>query len=254
MQSPKPSCEATTAVLEQALAAGSLHRPPASVVEHLASCAHCQGRLAAAIGALAEAEGAAIDCEACQAGLAALSAQEPADWAGAIAAYPLVWRHLWSCPACLDDYLTALERAPGAQAGTLREAGLPGQAIAAIRRITVPRSVLALALPPPRLSASPLRGHGDNEFVIFEDGGYDPQAHLTVTVRDSGDGTWELTVTTHPPVVGRLRLSAGTTRLVSEFRGDGSATIHQIPFALLGDEAAPDLELIIVPVHAAPDG
>lgn len=123
------------------------------------------------------------------------------------------------------------------------------QAITAIRRIIIDRAVLALALPPPPLALAPSRGMGGDGFVLFEDGENPSQAHFTVMVRDSGDGTWQMEVTTSPPLVGLLRLSAGTKRFTVPFFPDGRATINAIPFSLLADREAPDLELIVLPVQ-----
>lgn len=182
--------------------------------------------------------------------------QERTDPGGAAAVYGHVWRHMWSCPSCLEDYLVAGEWLEAERAGQLAPLKLPARspverAIGAIRRIVLSRAVLSIALPPPQIALAPLRGAGGDGFVLFEDGEGSPQAHLTVLVRDSGDGTWELIVRTNPPVVGRLRVASGDTQLTAPFLGDGSATISAIPFALLADQQAPDLELIVVPVERA---
>lgn len=120
---------------------------------------------------------------------------------------------------------------------------------AAPPRIVIERAVLALALPAQQIAGAPLRGYGGDGFVLFDDGGRSGDSHFTVTVRDSGDGTWQMEVITRPPLVGLLRLSSGATRLTAPFSPDGSATISAIPFDLLADQSAPDLELIVLPAQ-----
>jgi len=244
------------AELEGALRARSLERLPPAVTAHINACPRCRAGLALLVSAVADAAHDPGDCELCQADLAAFMEQERTDPAGAAAAFGHVWHHVWSCPSCLEDYLVAGEWLEAEQAGQLAPLQLPARspierAIGAIRRIVLARSVLAIALPPPQIVMAPLRGAGGDGFVLFEDGEGSVHAHLTVLVRDSGDGSWELIVRTNPPVVGLLRVASGDTQLTAPFLGDGSATISAIPFALLADQQAPDLELIVLPVQRA---
>lgn len=256
MAMSNPSCELLIAELEGALRARSFERLPLSVPAHISACPRCRAGLTLLVSACADAVPDPGDCDRCQADLAAFMEQEHTDAAGAAAAYGHVWRHLWSCLVCLEDYLVAGEWLEAEQAGLLAPLKLSTRtpierAIGAIRRIVLTRSVLTLAIPPPQIALAPQRGVGGDGFVLFEDNEGSPQAHLTVLVRDSGDGTWELIVRTSPPVVGLLRVAAGDTRLTAPFLGDGSATISAIPFALLADQQAPDMELIVLPVQSA---
>lgn len=254
MDTQNQSCEAVIAEVERFLLVWPAGRAPASIAAHISSCPRCRAGLALLVGATAGNEPDRAACEQCQTDLAAFLEQERADADGAIRAFPRVWQHLWCCPDCLDDYLTSRAWLEEEQAGQIAPLRLPapgpvGRAISAIRRIVIERSVLALALPSPQLALGPLRGLGGDGFVLFEDGEGSPQAHFTVVVRDSGDGTWQMEVTTRPALIGFLRLSAGETRLTAPFSSNGSATISAIPYSLLADHNAPDLELIVLPAQ-----
>lgn len=175
---------------------------------------------------------------------AALSAQSLHHLSADVAA------HIAACPDCLASYLRAAERLELRHAGDDDPThGLAGLSAGPIRRVVLSRAVLKLALPPARVARAPVRGLGDDEYVLYSDGEGVAQSQLTVMVRDSGDGTWEMVVSTTPPLVGLLRLAAGATRMMAPFLSDGSATLKAIPFALLLSEKAPDLELIILPVR-----
>lgn len=248
------SCEAAIAEVARFIRAGPAGHVPASIATHISSCPRCRAGLALLVGTMTSAVPDGTECEQCQVDLAAYLDTERADREAAIAGYPHVWRHLWRCPDCLDAYLTSLAWQEEEQAGRiapLRQAtpGLVEQALTAIRRIIIKRSVLALALPPPALALAPLRSPGGDGFVLFEDGENPLHAHFTVMVRDNGDGSWQMVVTTRPPLFGLLRLSAGETRLTASFLPDGSATIDEIPFSLLAEREAPDIELIVLPVQ-----
>lgn len=252
----KLTCDTVIAELDGALRAGTPEQVSVSTAAHISGCAGCRGGLALLVSAMADATDDPGACAVCQDDLAAYVEQERADAVGAATSYPHVWRHLWRCPSCFADYLTTLEWLDAEQADLVAPLRLPAntvieRAIGVIRRIVLSRSVLALVLPPPPLALAPLRGSGGDGFVLFEDGGGPAQAQITISVSDSGDGTWELSVTTRPPIVGLLRLSAGATRMAAAFNGDGSATIGAIPFTLLSDQNSPDLELIVLPVRDA---
>lgn len=255
MDSGNYSCEFVIAEVERVVRA----RPPgqlsAAMAEHISECPRCRAGLVLFVGAATSVTPGGADCEQCQADLAAFLEQERTEQEGAVTRFPHVWQHLWSCPDCLDDYLTSRSWLAEEQAGQIAPLHLPTaspveRAITAIRRIIIDRAVLALALPPPRLALAPTRGVGGDGFVLFEDGENFSQAHFTVMVRDSGDGTWQMEVTTSPPLTGLLRLSAGETRFTVPFLPDGRATISAIPFSLLADREAPDLELIVLPVQS----
>lgn len=252
----KPSCEDVTAQLEEALRTGAFERVNAPAAAHISACPRCWAGLALLVSTAANPKSDLDECDGCQADLAMFMEQERLDPARAMGNYPQVWRHLWGCPDCLDDYLTAAEWLQAEQAGEITPLQAPvgrplKRAISASRRIVLPRSVLALAIPAPQIALSPLRGFGGDGFVLFEDQEGGTQAHLTVMVRDGGNGTWQMVVTTKPPVVGMLRLTAGDTKLTAPFLSDGSATINAIPFSLLSDHEAPDVELIVLPVRDA---
>lgn len=238
MDSVRAICKAVDAELASAARARSFAHVPVSVAAHIGTCPRCRAGLAGLAAAVRAAADPAA-CALCRADLAAFLAHERADAASAAAAYQHVWRHLWGCPGCLAGYL-----GDGAQPG-------PEAGGAAPRRILLTRALLRLALPAAQIARAPTRGHGGDGFVLFEDGASDEEAHLTVMVRDSGDGTWQMVVITRPPIIGKLRLSAGTTRMVAPFSSDGRATLSAIPFALLADHVAPDLELIILPADHA---
>lgn len=257
MDTRNQSCEAVIAEVARALRAEPPVQPPATIVAHLSSCPRCRAGLALFVSAAASTAPDSGGCEPCQADLAAFLERERTDPDGAAADYPHVWQHLWTCPDCLDDYLTSRSWLEEEQAGLVAPLRLPTpslveRAIGAIRRIVIERAVLRLALPSPQLALAPVRGPGGDGFLLFEDGENPSQAHFTVMVRDSGDGTWQMEVITRPPLVGLLRLSAGETRLTAPFLPNGSATIRAIPFSLLADGDAPDIELIVLPVDGAP--
>jgi hypothetical protein len=161
--------------------------------------------------------------------------------------------HIGACPDCLGDYLLAVERLEAEGAGVAVPlqsplAGMLERASGPTRRIVLSRAALALSLPPPQVALGPLRGFGADDHILFSDGDGMAQAQLTVMVRDSGNGTWEMVVNTTPPIVGLLRVSSGARRMTAPFANDGSATISAIPYTMLVAQEAPDVELIILPV------
>lgn len=137
----KHPCASMGQWLRQLADADTWSWPALELCIHVERCALCKGMLlvliAAAVGIIPSVLN--VECYACPQDIAAFIELEAEDILLAIRAHPLVWWHIWTCPACAADYELI---------GVLVKAERCGQ--------------LAAPLPPPARSARPARPATDD--------------------------------------------------------------------------------------------
>ncbi|GAB4446729.1 MAG: hypothetical protein OHK0015_50310 [Chloroflexi bacterium OHK40] len=113
--------------------------------------------------------------------------------------------------------------------------------------IVLTRRALQLALPATEVA----RGGSEDVYVLFDGTEGDPPRRLTIVVtEDSERSSWDMQVTTAPPVSGRLLVTVGVQSFSGRFDGSGAVAITGIPSVLLADEDGPPFELAILPPRA----
>lgn len=240
--------------VEVALRAPGEQRLAPGVAEHVSGCPLCRAALVLVVQGLAGAGGAAGRAERCaelRADLAPLLDREQADPAGAARAYPQLWRHIWSCPDCLREYLMAHALLDALAEGAIPPLRLPARPAAPRPlplpiRIVIPRRGMLAAVPALRGQGAPLRGADDSAFVLYEDAVGGSPYRVTVEVQEAGAEALDLHATVTPPAEGRFIAVIGAARFSAPF-SSGAASIRGIPARLLTDPDAPELELLILP-------
>lgn len=248
-----PVCGSVRLWLRQA-ARSSSSVPPEELVEHIAGCPTCKGAILLTLTDLLALgpEMGELDCAACEGALAAYLELELEDGgAAALRAYPLVARHLWSCPDCAELYRLTRAAILAARAGTLARPPLLARAERqplALTAIRLSRAFLNKALPPPNLLLGAARGPDSGPEVLYEN---DESGHLvSLAAARMENGDWSISVTVMPPVEGRLLLSVGVRSWTAPFTA-GRATVADLAAAILEDESGPDL-LGTITVEPAP--
>jgi hypothetical protein len=197
--------------------------------------------------------GTSISCEACQADLPAYIDREAENPAAAAAMYPHVWWHLWTCEECAQTYEFThmlLDAQREGQIAPLRLHRRTTERVEPVfQHMRLARPLLMAALPRrmPAISAS--RG-SDNRYVLYDDFKEEPERQrFTIVAEEQDDDFWQLTITVIPPPDGLLALTLGSHRFVGPFAPDGTATIRDIPTALLTHPAGPEMQIDVVPVE-----
>lgn len=206
---------------------------PPELREHLASCAVCRTTLLLIDALKLSTVPAPIECAQCQDDLVAFVERERAEGpAGAIRAYPSLWWHLWTCETCLATY----DRVKAEHAAGRAPVAPP----AIMRLLHLARAFLNRAIPAPAAAVAVARGAEDGPSIIAE-GMADSSTQFALSVEPQADQSWMVVVTVAPAPVGDLLLTLGATTFRAPFAPDGSATVADVPAALLSDRAGPDM-------------
>lgn len=246
-------CDRARQAVERLLANASTETLPAGVASHMSTCPSCRARLLVAMHGLAGRAGSAgpgLRCESVRQNLPTFLDLELRDAERAVRTLPALWRHIWTCADCLEEYLSARALVEAADKGALPALRLPAQtsgAAEALLRLVLPRRVIAMILPNPQLAASPTRGSESSSFVLFDHSAGDPPRQITIVVRELAEGNWEMRVTAAPPVAGILLVTIGIKSFSATFNDEGQAHIAAIPAAALTAAEEPDLEIAILP-------
>jgi hypothetical protein len=251
------TCGQVVAEIARALQAQNPATLSPAACQHLSACSRCRAGLLVLLRAfdpkpdrLATSE----DCAPCQADLAAFIDLEITDPVLAAATYPHVWWHLWICGTCSQTYEGVRVLLDAQQSGELPPFRLPAPApqrgMPVVRRITLTRQALTLALPVRQAPFTVTRGAGDDSYVLYDEAADEPeQRRFTIVVQEQPEGRWQMSVSVWPPLAGLLVLSIGSVRLAAPFAPNGTATIHDLAPQVLTDPTAPNLEISIVPVE-----
>ncbi|MFV9503821.1 MAG: hypothetical protein AB4911_04565 [Oscillochloridaceae bacterium umkhey_bin13] len=221
---------------------------------HIAGCARCRGLLLTASAYVlgAPLTVAPISCDACQADLAAfIDCERDAGAKSAVATFPQVWWHLWTCRECAESYHLILTLHAAAATGELpplpRHSVLPPSVfvpkpIPRIRAFQLRRTVLMHALAP-QLGVA--MGGSDDDAVLdeHEDTNYEIRTSLRRL-----DGQWYVVVALEPPLLGQVVVALGTASFRARLDLHGEAVIGPFPDELLTSAEGPDLTIQIEPL------
>ena len=206
---------------------------PPELREHLSHCAVCRTTLLLIDALKLTTVPAPIECAQCQEDLPAFVERERAEGpAGAIRAYPSLWWHLWTCQTCLDTYDLAKAR-PGASRA-------PATPPKLVRLLRLARAFLNRAIPAPAPVVAVARGAETGPSIIAE-GIAEDSMQFALSVAPQPNQSWTVVVTVTPAPAGNLLLTLGTGTYRAPFAPDGSATVENVPAALLSDRAGPDM-------------
>jgi hypothetical protein len=250
MHTAKLDCSAVIAEVEAALQAATPPQITSASIAHISGCPRCQAGLTLLIRAAAhnDAQGQ-ISCADCEAQLAAFLEIERIDPAQAVARHHALWRHIWSCADCLEDYLLAHTLLAAEADSTFPPLQLPTRKASpypnlAPIHVVLTRRALQMALPP-RYTGTTRGGSSDSHMLYSNTLANARQ--ITIVVREQASNTWSLQVTIDPPLSGVLLLTTGDERFAEPFLPMGSAIINKLPARLFIDPQAPALEISIVP-------
>ncbi len=212
--------------------------PPAEFVAHAAACESCRGALGLIAAALAAAP-APIDCDACQADMAAfIDCEHAHGFFAAFARFPAVGWHLWHCADCAETYQLTRALLDAEARGALAPLPLPAAPLR-LPAIRLARAFLNLALPPPLALRPVLRGADANERVLYAETLDRRQVVVSVARQPDDDGT--LVVSLLPGAPGVLRLRLGGHAVSAPFDAAGRARVAGLPAALLDAPNGPEL-------------
>lgn len=259
MKHKSAACERARQTLEHLLATGRASPLQKGVAAHISACPSCRARLVIMIHGLADragGTGSGQDCESVRRELPTFLDLERLDAARAVQTCPQLWRHIWTCAGCLEEYLSARALVEAADSGALPALRPPARPFdsgltEALIKIVLPRRIVAMLLPSPQPVASPARGSESSSFVLFDHSAGDPPRQITIVVRELATGSWEMRVTAAPPVAGILLVTIGVKSFSAHFDEEGSAYIATIPAEALISTEEPDLEIAILPPRIA---
>jgi hypothetical protein len=252
MHIPNSACSAVIAEVEAALRAAG--PPPVSTtsIAHISGCPRCRAGLALLIEAAARNDsGGRISCADCQAQLATFLEIERVASAEAVTRHPALWRHIWSCADCMEDYLLAHSMLAAEAEGSFpplqlpRRQASPAPGLAPIH-VMLTRRALQMALPPRHVGAT--RGGASNSHMLYSNT-LASSRHITIAVREQSSESWSMEVTVDPPLIGVLLLTTGDERFAAPFLPIGSAIISALPARLIVAPDGPALEISIVPAQ-----
>jgi hypothetical protein len=191
-----------------------------------------------------------IPCASCEPALAAMLELELDDGSpAALAAYPDVAWHLWTCPDCaelarLTRAMIVAERTGALPLPPPLMAALPQPAPLASFRL--PRSFLAVALPHYNTALGVARGDDESQ-VLYDD--TRSGCRLTVLAARTGPDAYAITARMRPPLPA-VRLLLRLEPLVWEAAFAGEiAMVVGVPAAALEQADGPELrgEIVAVP-------
>lgn len=236
------SCADIRAAIAVTVRSGDPLPDTAAIAAHVATCSLCRGALALlALEALGAPPPDPISHAACQAELAAFIDRERADSAAAVRRFPQIWWHLWTCAECAETYLltrslvVAARQQPFVYTPIQRQTPSLSEVVLRLSRSLLNGFFATLS---PDWGAA--RGGEAGEEVLAEK--TTRSGHqLTVSVAQQPDQRWRVVVAAVPPFDGSLVIGFGATTFSAPFDTEGSATIADIPAALLTDPQGPEL-------------
>jgi hypothetical protein len=187
-----------------------------------------------------------IGCAECQQHLAEYMELEETDPELAIASYPQIWWHLWTCEQCIEVYQASRELfalPPPALGPSSRHQ----PALTPLARVN--RDTLGLLFPDDpayrlrRSSAAAIAPDESNETIIYEQ--FDDERELVISVWEKLPAGYRVEVRADPALQGELVLSCGMLTASAPFDAQGLAVIGHLAAAVLRDPAAPELRFFL---------
>jgi hypothetical protein len=230
------TCDEIRAALLLTMTHSRRPQPTLKQAQHLAHCHDCQAlRRYLYQMLLAGIDQPTTSCAACQDDLAAY-VDRSLDLGARVAAeaYPDLWWHLWSCPACAEVFTYTAALATAERQHALH--ALPLAYVHAPQRRVIGRLALAPGVVSRILQTRELLGRaygGEDDLVLneVESDGY--SFHLSLQREPAG--TWEIRVGVIPPVVGLAVIRVGTTVFQAPFDPVGIAHVTRVPNILFRD-------------------
>lgn len=220
-------------------------QPEPRLYMHIATCPLCRGAMAALVVESLDLAAAptTIGCDACAIDLPTFIEYEvEVGSSAAIRAYPHVWWHLWTCEDCADTYQISrplIEEQQAASAKAVKRESRGEQRVQKRQSvIRLKRSFLSQALVP----AGATRSGSQRPAHVLIDKEMPNQA-LMVSVQQQVDGDWRIDVSIKPVPAGHLLLKLGSAQFHASFDTQGTATILNMPDALLNAIDGPNLEI-----------
>ncbi len=235
--------------------------PAADFYIHAADCATCRGALLVIMAHVMATRPAAErprDSQHSEEDLPAFIEYEASrGWLAAISHYPHVWSALLHDADLAETYYLTRTLLSAEQQGELADMrqvlaawaapapSLPRHLSLRLKRDFFNRALLLL---PPSL----VREHGaDQGETLVVEKQTDDGLHLSLSVQQRPDDTWDVTMMVDPLRQGWLVLTLGETVLRAPFNEQGVAVVAQVPGGLIAMTDGPDLVVDIETDEAA---
>ncbi len=226
--------------LRQPVLADQIAPPPADLVAHVSRCAVCRGVLAALVVDLLQTdpESLAMACTACQDDLAAfIDIERSQGSAAALASYPAVWWHLWTCATCAETYHLTNVLLDAEETGEMTELPLHAPRHPIYEPVYLSRSFLQQALVGQTILGETW-GEADMLVLVDEErAGY----RLCVSIQPDSIDTWTMMVTVTPAIAGAVIVQCGPATYHAVLSAAGEAVLASLPAAVLLNATGPDI-------------